>query len=505
MKLALILIIAGLASGEDLYIAQSSAGSADGSSCANAFAVTFFNTAGNWGAGAGKISPGDTVHGCGTITSKLLFQASGTTGNPITFLFESGAKMSAATWGTGATGEAISFQGNAAASFLTINGGTNGLIEATDNGSSPTFGHQDDDGAIFFTSCSNCIVHDLIVSNIYVKNTTDSQGGGDAIHIQQGDNVEIYNVTVHDSELCVTVDFTGAHSNVKIHNNTISRCNWGIKSSDGAASATLSGLQIYSNDISDAVNWDDLSSNSFHHNYVILFTTNNSVQIVSPQIYSNYFHGNPGVHMTANIFLDVENGTMSTAQIFNNVFFTSATGGNSPANGMAAPGCNTGGGCMAGEASVVYNNLFYYEANVGGRCLQTGTSTNVTDKNNIYLNCGAVFSISGTLTSDYNDFFGFTTFDGTATTLAAWRTACSCDAHSISTDPMLTNFRPGSGSPVIGAGINLTSLGITALDSDKAGVMRPGSAAWDLAAYQSNPITIGLRGAAKVNVGGKLN
>src|SRR5271167_1723298 len=58
------------------YIAQASAGSANGSSCANANSVSFFNTAGNWGSGY-TIGPGTTVHLCGNTTTALTFHGSG--------------------------------------------------------------------------------------------------------------------------------------------------------------------------------------------------------------------------------------------------------------------------------------------------------------------------------------------------------------------------------------------------------------------------------------------
>src|SRR5262249_52982902 len=61
----------GVASANDVYIAQSAVGSNNGSSCANALAYGYFNTAGNWTTSAPtgtKIGPGTVVHLCGTIT-----------------------------------------------------------------------------------------------------------------------------------------------------------------------------------------------------------------------------------------------------------------------------------------------------------------------------------------------------------------------------------------------------------------------------------------------------
>jgi hypothetical protein len=51
-------------------------------------------------------------------------------------------------------------------------------------------------------------------------------------------------------------------------------------------------------------------------------------------------------------------------------------------------------------------------------------------------------------------------------------------------NPLLnTNGTLQSGSPAIGVGTNLTSLGITALDSDYAGNARPLTGAWTIGAY----------------------
>ena len=45
-------------------------------------------------------------------------------------------------------------------------------------------------------------------------------------------------------------------------------------------------------------------------------------------------------------------------------------------------------------------------------------------------------------------------------------------------------YRIGAGSTAIGAAVNLTSLGIIALDTDAAGISRSTSGAWDIGAYQ---------------------
>ena len=72
------LLAAATAWAENLYVTQAGAGSGNGSSVANAFSAAAFNTAGNWGVGAGKISAGDTVYLSGTFTTRLTVLGSGT-------------------------------------------------------------------------------------------------------------------------------------------------------------------------------------------------------------------------------------------------------------------------------------------------------------------------------------------------------------------------------------------------------------------------------------------
>src|SRR5580658_3017202 len=130
------------ASTQDIYIAQTAAGGGTGASCANALTYMFFNSSANWASSfaAGKISPGTTVHLCGTITGKntantniLRTQGNGLSGSPITILFEPGAVVeSPACAGADGAGGCIYLLND----FITLNGGTNGTIENTSDGNS---------------------------------------------------------------------------------------------------------------------------------------------------------------------------------------------------------------------------------------------------------------------------------------------------------------------------------------------------------------------------------
>src|SRR4030067_3555953 len=79
-KLIVLLVLVVLPSeifAENLYVTQSGAGAHTGLSLANAWSVSEFNTAGNWGTGAGLIGGGDIVYLSGAITSNITLAGSG--------------------------------------------------------------------------------------------------------------------------------------------------------------------------------------------------------------------------------------------------------------------------------------------------------------------------------------------------------------------------------------------------------------------------------------------
>src|SRR5256885_14333933 len=147
-KLALVfafLFVAISAKANAVYISQ--AGGGAGTSCTSAKDPTYFNTSGNWTTGTPtgiQIGPGTTVHLCGTFTggagaTLLNFQGSGNSTNSIVLLFEPNAVLTAPYWASGNGGSpgggAINIGGHA---YVIIDGGTNGIIQNTDNGSSCT-------------------------------------------------------------------------------------------------------------------------------------------------------------------------------------------------------------------------------------------------------------------------------------------------------------------------------------------------------------------------------
>jgi len=484
----LLLALPASASLTNVYIAQSSAGSADGTSCANAYAVTFFNTSGNWGSGSSQIGPGTTVHLCGTFTfsagaTALTFNGSGTSGNPITLLWESGAVLqapyfSAATFGINGNG----------ASYVVINGGTNGVIQNTANGTSLTYQQQ---STYIGGFGSNFQVENLSMPNVYVHTANDDGGGGSwGIEIQGQSNVTIGpGNSFSQCDVCIFDDWTNANnSNLTIYNNNFSHANQDMEFGFYPA-GTFTNVYIYGNTADTWNNWDT-ADDAFHHNFVHLFTNLSGASITGDiWIYNNVAVGNIGANATSIVYLENNNGgaggSIGTSYIFNNVF--SKTNANVPTSTGIVSMLGFNGGYIlnntiidaGGTGSNAYNCINIY---------QNGW----TVKNNIELGCGTYIWQQGSgITASNNDYYGASVpqwiyISSYYSALNSWQSGCGCDASSISSNPNLNgSYVPGSGSPVIGAGVNLSSLGITPLDSDAAGNAR-GSGAWTMGAYNSS-------------------
>jgi hypothetical protein len=123
--------------------------------------------------------------------------------------------------------------------------------------------------------------------------------------------------------------------------------------------------------------------------------------------------------------------------------------------------------------SIIYDNTVYGPSNTHAAVSQASTSTGALVKNNIFYT-GAYASVDSTSESgtayDYNDYYSATgspfSWGGTALSFASWQTTSSQDAHSLTSNPLLTNaaalssagnYALASGSPAIHSGVNLGS------------------------------------------------
>ena len=501
-----ILILQGICFSADIYISQATQGADSGSSCSNSHSADWFNTSGNWASPKvlGKIGPGDTVHLCGTFTgaagaNMLAFKKSGNTGQPITLLFEAGALLTAPYWDT--YNGAISLGGY---SNIVVDGGSNGTITATDNGSANTF--QQNSRGIFVgnPSGSSVLIKNLTISNMYVRSdNTDNNAYGIGIYMYSssgGSDITISNNTISDAYDGISGAYGPSTSNWNIYNNTIYHTSTGIIAGSGNNNATISQVNIYGNTVYDGVNWDGVWSGLhgcvsgcwFHNQPLHAWAVHSGSSITGLNIYNNYFYGSWGTHDTAWIYPE---GQISSLLIYNNILQNSTTA--APTNAYIFLKCQSGGNC---SGAGVYNNTIYSANTAVGTCMewQNGYTNNNFENNicyntnySVYIDPAPDTASIGTGTFQNNIYYPSSmNFRNKTpiTNFSGWQASSGTpdSTGSSQSNPNLnaSTYMPNTGSAAINAGANLTPLGISTLNSDKAGTARPSSGAWTIGAYQ---------------------
>jgi hypothetical protein len=486
----------------NFYFAQSQAGTADGSSCANAMSSN-----GNWSA----VASGDTVYLCGNFSSKVTIaqgditvksckdgEANCGSGNAARFL--------APYWPTAISANNLS--------NLTIDGNGVGVIRATDNGDASQYSNQEVSRGIFAYNCSNLEIKGWTIENIYMQpyGVTPSPAGGMAgtgtlgIYVLNGSNISVQDNLIYDAGSGIIYSNTSGatKSDIYLFNNTVYNCNWGVQAIGGGSGTLTDNVNIYGNDITIGANWIT-TTNVYHLNGSYNFSVSGA-SMSNLHFYNNYIHGpsNPPGPWTCSGFFwhSVESpGTISGVKAYNNLM-VGVSG--DPANVYIA---------AKGDDAEVFNNtvIGYYNtvnpdygtAVFGIKASDCNGSACPRIENNvlkhlyigIYRGGSSGSSFTG---SDFNSFhdngYDVVTFDGANHyySVAQWQSAnggcpgTGYDCGSITIEPDLTGtYRPYSkNSPLIYAGANLSGLGISTLNIDKAGKLRPATGPWDIGVYQ---------------------
>jgi hypothetical protein len=504
---SVLVLSAGVALASDIFVAQTATGADTGSACTAAHSYTFFNNAANWGSGTGKIGPGTTVHLCGTFTgtagsTELTFQGSGTSGSPITVLFEANAVLQSPYWSTslgGTPAGAITF--GTGRSWLVVDGGTNGIVQNTANGSSLA-NHIASTGISGF-NCSNCTVRNLTIANLYV-NISGSGTLGDNSVVRaidfNGPNWSIHDNTIHDCGWCVFDGYQNGDTHTEVFNNNIYNMGHAVAYAASTANACSSPcLLLHDNHIHDAANWS-ASGCPFHQDGLHTFGTTGS-SMADLYVSNNLFDGDWGVCPTGFIFIEGGTGTPSHLQsfaIWNNVFIV-VNGGIVNTNGWI----NSSSG-ESGVQRVFNNTVIGTNATDNTACFVLQSLSGLSFENNTVSPCGSPLRIdSSVLTAVDHNFYGPSCTNGGncfvwngsfSGSFAKWKTNCACDVNSVQNNTPLLNLDGSlqTNSPASTVGFNLMAsasgnLASLASDTSKGDtrqvVARPSSGSWAAGAY----------------------
>jgi hypothetical protein len=459
------------AQASNIYITPDGGG--NGVCTTNVHPPSWFNNSANWGTGAAQIGPGTVVHLCGTFTSAIAAQGNGASGNPITIRWESGAKFSAPAF----PGCWIVLDGR---SNIVLDGGTNGVIENTANGTN--LGNHVQSDAIRADNASNIEVKNLHIQNIYVHNgTSDTTMLVGSLNCflanHPSGTFSIHDNTMHDANWCIKIgQYTNPGVTLNIYNNEIYNIDHGMALYGDTTDQSYT-LNFHDNWIHDFANWDT-TVNQYHHDGIHIYT-GDGVRT----FYNNKFSGSMGINNTSYVFEEImQGGTKGSnaggSQVwYNNVWIQAPN--NNVSNALAY---------ITGNA-VIYNNTFVCNDtdgsdNQGGIRYNFGTlyynsiPRHITFKNNVMSGCVTFFEGINTIfdSLDYNVYVAaqaggqhkWSYNTASLDTLAAWQSATGKESNGAynATSGLDSLGMPQSGSPVLSVGTNLSSLGITPLNSD---------------------------------------
>jgi hypothetical protein len=496
-----------------IYVGQAGAGNRSGQGgCANARPLSWLNAASNWGAGDGQIRPGVTVGLCGTITGQLETKKSGSGGKPITILFMANAKIAKGGAGCPSSG-CISVAPSS--EYITIDGGSNGVIENTDRGTGKLESAEPTTG-IEARGCKHCTIEDLEIANLYVAVRGHGPGATEIRGIQIREGTPEYDTVnhdvFHDLGWAVNIEAAPTTSHIDVERDTFYHLTHGFSPTAGFSGGSIGPVVFAHNHFYRNLNWE-APGDPNHVDGVHCYSTDAkgyTPHYTGLYIYDNYITME-GADNTAPIYIEGGSGEGSTPcadstsniWVFNNVL---AYAKNVPegADGLL--------GAFSGEPHL-YNNTLLGNSTTVRVCevLNDHVAAEVRFTNNLATRCKvfleaekerlAAGGVEHNLWADGGSGGTFVCIAATGkreytrAELSSWQACLGNDMHSR----MVSNARldlkevvgvqgkPYAGSPALAAGVNLTSLcpstPARALCRNINGEARPSTGAWNIGAY----------------------
>ena len=425
-----------LAAGNSVYLAQTAAGTGDGSSCGNAKAASYFNSSANWVTGTPtgtQIGPGTTVYLCGTITTNLTFQKNGAAGNPVV-LDGTNATMSAfidpntSYWTIQNTPWSTSYATNSStqAVIQTAGGAAFGLIQNN---------HIDVINSaqlIFFHGGT----HDITILNNYLRITTTP---GDGFDTDGVDTEGAYNVLIQGNYLAM---------NIGAGDKTCGGCHDDITQVWGSKGSTYNWAYKYNQFVQE--------SNST--------VTNNLSWCIFEQISAQ----NAGYwDLIGNVFVYLSGGSSGNGCVFD--------------------------GNNSGMTSHIYNNTLYAASGSGNNLFNISGAGSYNLENNIVYSTTQGNALTGGVTfatRGHNLWFGPPSPSCVATEV------CGTNPNFVSIPSL--NFALQAGSAAIGLGSNFGSTYGTGL-LPGATWPNPATASWPGGAWNAGAFTTSSAGSVTLS------
>lgn len=517
IALLFFVLIALPASAATRFVSQSGGLFSGGTNCngQTAISVATFN--------ATTQAANDLNWICGTVTTSLAPVGSGGVGTPVIIRFDTGASVTKSSCGS--------------LGCINLNGLSNYLIDGSPTstpcgyvsqadvtcnfvivatGSGTTGTNTDSNGIYARGGGSNIEIKNVGIANMYViTSATDNNATNNYYGVwTDATNIHVHNCQIHDT--FGTIKGESGNNNSEYDHCQLYNSNWSVAvfgPSTNTPNATTQ-IKIHDNDMHDWANWDNSTvANPYHHDGCFAAGNNNLANGISfISCYNNYFHGTvsdpttcatsaSGSCMTAHVYMNDGNNfntynnriQVSVAgQFVNNGFITYQTFGTLDAT------------------DAIWNNTVVGTNGTGGYCISVRGDASIDVRNNIMSNCNQLFNATNspatTLTHlDFNTYQrsaltnAWQCGSNTSSTLAAWRlvtpNGAACNVSAEASSQALTGslnlgsqLQPLTGSPVTGAGTNLTSLGVTALNSDAFGNPRPSVGNWDAGAANTNSV-----------------
>jgi parallel beta-helix repeat protein len=388
---------------------------------------------------------------------------------------------------------------------LQVNSGdtatVNGTIDILSNANSIVDGFQ----ITGFSVTSNGGIHATGTTGGIIRNNTVHDASGSGIYVRNSSNFQVYGNTVHDlNGPCCISDGDG----IVIYS---------AKSTDGTYAH---GVRVYDNEVyqnhQDGIeisgSYESIYNNYVHDNIYSNYANthpdgiecNNNVDGITECPHTLIYNNTVKNH-NQNIYID---GLGSAAAdndiwIFNNVVYndpTSSTGVNMATGTSSQIILNVGTGAYILN-NTIGGTVAYFDICLGDCTGGNNTSwayNNVHIKNNIIMNSLYIgmwsYPASSVVEMDNNLYYNNATAmvhwgaSGNLNSIANVRSTTGMEANGQSANPLIAALPTPtlqSGSPAIGAGANLTSLGLAAVNADKNGVARPATGAWDIGAISS--------------------